>query len=68
MQPPILLPRRLLNTVRRPPRGVPKADFARRDFYDVWLPLLTPEPELVKTWLQAEEDATLARCCKQFIA
>ena len=48
-----------LGTVRRPPRGVPKADFARRDFYDVWLPLLSPEPELVKTWLQAEDDATL---------
>ncbi len=29
-----------LGTVRRPPRGVPKADFAGRDFYDVWLPAL----------------------------
>lgn len=57
-----------LGTVRRPPRGVPKADFARRDFYDVWLPLLSPEPELVKTWLQAQDDATLARCRKKFIA
>ena len=57
-----------LGTVRRPPRGVPKADFARRDFYDVWLPLLSPDPELVKTWLRAEDDATLARCRKQFIA
>lgn len=57
-----------LGTVRRPPRGVPKADFARRDFYDVWLPLLSPGPELVKTWLQAADDATLARCRKQFIA
>ncbi|HKP15223.1 MAG TPA: DUF488 family protein [Gemmatimonadaceae bacterium] len=31
-----------LGTVRRPPRGVPKRDFARRDFYDVWLPELAP--------------------------
>lgn len=35
-----------VGTVRRPPRGVPKADFAKRDFYDVWLPL-SPSLELV---------------------
>lgn len=29
-----------LGTVRRPPRGVPKAEFASRDFYDTWLPAL----------------------------
>jgi len=37
-----------LGTVRRPPRGVPKADFAKRDFYDVWLPTLAPSEPLVK--------------------
>ncbi|MBV7574721.1 DUF488 family protein [Pseudomonas sp. PDM32] len=36
-----------LGTVRRPPRGVPKAEFASRDFYDVWQPLLAPSAELV---------------------
>jgi uncharacterized protein YeaO (DUF488 family) len=36
-----------LGTVRRPPRGVPKADFAKRDFYDLWLPDLAPSAELV---------------------
>ena len=36
-----------IGTVRRPPRGVPKADFAKRDFYDVWLPDLAPSAELV---------------------
>jgi len=36
-----------LGTARRPPRGVPKADFAKRDFYDVWLPDLAPSAELV---------------------
>ncbi|KAA0968829.1 DUF488 domain-containing protein [Pseudomonas sp. ANT_H12B] len=36
-----------IGTVRRPPRGVPKAEFASRDFYDVWQPLLSPSPELV---------------------
>ncbi|HEX2200120.1 MAG TPA: DUF488 family protein [Burkholderiales bacterium] len=37
-----------LGTVRRPPRGVRKADHARRDFYDQWLPLLSPSAPLVK--------------------
>ena len=37
-----------IGTVRRPPRGVPKADFAARDFYDVWLPEVAPSEELLK--------------------
>lgn len=36
-----------IGTVRRPPRGVPKGEFASRDFYDVWLPNLAPSQELV---------------------
>ena len=31
-----------IGTVRRPPRGVSKAEFASRDFYDVWLPEVAP--------------------------
>jgi uncharacterized protein YeaO (DUF488 family) len=38
-----------LGTVRRPPRGVPKVEWARRDFYDVWLPDLAPSETLLKT-------------------
>ncbi len=45
-----------LGTVRRPPRGVPKSDFARRDFYDVWLPNLAPSQELVTQALAARDD------------
>jgi uncharacterized protein YeaO (DUF488 family) len=37
-----------IGTVRRPPRGVPKAEFAARNFYDVWLPDLAPSEELLK--------------------
>ncbi len=37
-----------IGTVRRPPRGVPKEDFARRDFYDVWFPNLSPSEALLK--------------------
>jgi uncharacterized protein YeaO (DUF488 family) len=36
-----------IGTVRRPPRGVSKAQFAKLDFYDVWLPTLAPSTELV---------------------
>lgn len=36
-----------LGTVRRPPRGVAKADFARLDYYDVWLPTLAPSQALL---------------------
>jgi uncharacterized protein YeaO (DUF488 family) len=35
-------------TVRRPPRGVKKTDFARKDFFDQWLPDLAPSAPLVK--------------------
>ena len=40
-------------TVRRPPRGVPKTEFASRDYYDVWLPELAPDAELF-AWVMAE--------------
>lgn len=46
-----------IGTVRRPPRGVPKAEFARRDYYDVWLPNLAPSEELMKLGLTAETEA-----------
>jgi uncharacterized protein YeaO (DUF488 family) len=42
-----------LGTVRRPPRGVPKARFARDDWYDAWLPELAPSEALVKQGLRA---------------
>ena len=45
-----------IGTVRRPPRGVPKSDFAARDFYDVWLPNLAPSEGLVRVALQAEDE------------
>ncbi|WP_201188994.1 DUF488 domain-containing protein [Pseudomonas fluorescens] len=45
-----------IGTVRRPPRGVPKSEFARRDFYDVWQPLLSPSAELVAEAKAAEDD------------
>lgn len=45
-----------LGTVRRPPRGVPKAEFAKRDFYDVWLPDLSPSADLVALAMHSGTD------------
>src|SRR5262245_49441730 len=45
-----------LGTVRRPPRGVPKHEFASRDFYDVWVPELAPSEALVRQALRAADD------------
>jgi uncharacterized protein YeaO (DUF488 family) len=47
-----------IGTVRRPPRGVPKAEYATRDFYDVWLPDVAPSADLVKSALCASDDRT----------
>src|ERR1700693_2030280 len=52
-----------LGTVRRPPRGVPKAEHASRDFYDVWVPDLAPSEELVKMALGASD----ARAWQTFV-
>jgi uncharacterized protein YeaO (DUF488 family) len=43
-----------IGTVRRPPRGVPKSEFSKRDFYDVWLPILSPSAGLLMQGLAAE--------------
>jgi uncharacterized protein YeaO (DUF488 family) len=55
-----------LGTVRRPPRGVPKSEYARRDFYDVWLPNLSPQPELIKEAQAADDQSAWAAFKKKF--
>lgn len=59
-----------LGTVRRPPRGVAKADFARRDWYDAWFPVLAPSAATLKLGqaAQASKDATGARAARQWAA
>ncbi len=53
-----------IGTVRRPPRGVPKAEFASRDYYDVWYPL--PSPEAMAQGQQAQTDKEWEQFVKQF--
>ncbi len=55
-----------IGTVRRPPRGVPKAEYASRNFYDVWLPTLAPSAELVRQALAAESDREWDRFVRSY--
>ncbi len=57
-----------LGTVRRPPRGVPKAEHASRDFYDVWLPDLAPSVDLVKQALGASDKVAWGGFAKRYRA
>ena len=45
-----------VGTVRRPPRGVPKSEYATRDIYDVWLPNVAPSEPLVKDALGGKDE------------
>lgn len=57
-----------VGTVRRPPRGVPKAQIAKRDYYDVWLPLLSPSAELVSFAQHAEDERDWKTFAKRYRA
>ena len=50
-----------IGTVRRPPRGVARENFAKLDWYDVWLPLLAPSADAVRAALNAASAADWAR-------
>ena len=55
-----------LGTVRRPPRGVPKSEYASRNFYDVWLPDLAPSESLLKQALSASDDRSWGAFSKRY--
>ena len=55
-----------IGTVRRPPRGVPKSEFASGNWYDVWLPAIAPSAELVKLALGASSEVEWTRFVKQY--
>ena len=57
-----------LGTVRRPPRGVKKADFAKRDYYDLWLPALAPSQPLVSLALKATTAGEWAKFVRRYKA
>lgn len=57
-----------IGTVRRPPRGVPKAEFASRDWYDVWFPNLAPSVETMKLGQAAQTPAQWAVFARRYRA
>ena len=57
-----------IGIVRRPPRGVPKAEFASQNWYDVWFPNLAPSIETMKLGQQASTPAQWATFVKKYRA
>jgi uncharacterized protein YeaO (DUF488 family) len=57
-----------IGTVRRPPRGVPKAEFASQNWYDVWFPNLAPSDALVKLGHTAETPEQWAAFARKYRA
>ena len=57
-----------IGTVRRPPRGVPKAEIAKQDWYDVWFPTLAPSDDTVKLGRQASSPAEWAAFARRYTA
>ncbi|MCZ4316700.1 DUF488 family protein [Comamonadaceae bacterium G21597-S1] len=57
-----------IGTVRRPPRGVPKSEFASRDWYDVWFPNLAPSLETMKQAQAATTPAQWAAFVRKYRA
>ena len=57
-----------IGTVRRPPRGVPKSQFAAQDWYDVWFPNLAPSVETMKLGLGAESAAQWSAFARKYKA
>jgi uncharacterized protein YeaO (DUF488 family) len=55
-------------TVRRPPRGIRKAEYASRNFYDVWLPILAPSQATVKQALSSRSGREWQRFVKKYRA
>jgi uncharacterized protein YeaO (DUF488 family) len=57
-----------VGTVRKPPRGVPKSEFSRQDWYDVWFPELAPSVQTMKLGQGAETDKQWAAFAKRYKA
>ena len=57
-----------LGTVRRPPRGVAKKDYARLNWYDLWLPILSPSLATIKLIRTADNEAQWRQAIKKFRA
>ncbi len=57
-----------IGTVRRPPRGVPKSQFSKRNWYDVWFPNLAPSLSTMKLGLAAKTPAQWSAYARKYNA
>lgn len=57
-----------IGTVRRPPRGVPKSEYARQNWYDVWFPNVAPSLATMKLGQSAKTPAQVASFQKKYRA
>jgi len=57
-----------IGTVRRPPRGIPKSEYAERDIFDVWFPNLAPSEALLKEFFPVADDRAWRRFRRAFLA
>jgi uncharacterized protein YeaO (DUF488 family) len=55
-----------IGTVRRPPRGVPKSEYAAQNWYDVWFPNLAPSDETVRLAMSAQTEKEWAAFKKRY--
>jgi len=57
-----------IGTVRRPPRGVRKEDYAAKNIYDVWFPNLAPGESLLKEALSQTDEKSWKAFKRKFMA
>ncbi len=57
-----------IGTVRRPPRGLPKAEYSSKNIYDVWFPNLSPSDELLKQYFPITEEKQWRVFKRRFLA
>jgi uncharacterized protein YeaO (DUF488 family) len=57
-----------IGTVRRPPRGVKKSEYAVKNIYDLWFPNLSPSEALLKDFFPIDDAATWKQFSRRFLA
>ena len=57
-----------VGTVRRPPRGVRKEDYASKDIFDVWFPNLSPSESLLKESAPVKDEKSWKAFKRRFMA
>ncbi len=57
-----------IGTVRRPPRGMRKEDYAARNIYDVWFPNLAPSEPLLKEFFPRANEKSWRAFRRRFLA